>query len=181
MTWGISTAPGCLPWSNRIPSDLTVISWLCSVSSDIWQSEQLVLDKEFLSCRHPLSAKCGIWCHVLLFSQTDAPSKPVERPYKRLSAQQVCYQRMQMAQQQAAQLSAATKAVQSSHGSSPSFSGERKRIAHRPNPQITSSKTRMSVSTDLEFSQVLYVFKVHEWVRLIMWYVDVITWSRSVR
>ncbi len=81
------------------------------------------------------------------FYQTDAPSKAVVRPYKRLSAQEVCYQRMQMAQQQAAQLSASVKAA--SQSSSPGFSGERKRIAHRPNPQITSSKTSMNASTAL--------------------------------
>lgn len=88
----------------------------------------------------------------LCFYQNDAPSKSVERPYKRLTAQEVCYKRMQMAQQQAAQLSVATKAAQSSQSSSPGFSGERKRIAHRPNPQITSSKTSMSASTNLSFS-----------------------------
>lgn len=80
---------------------------------------------------------------VVFFCQNDAPSKTAVRPYKRLTAQEVCYQRMQMAQQQAAQLSAAAKAARSSQSSSPSFSGEKKRIAHRPNPQITSSKTSM--------------------------------------
>lgn len=74
--------------------------------------------------------------------QTEAPSKTVVRPYKRPTAQEVCYQRMQMAQQQAAQLSASVKAA--SQSSSSSFSGERKRIAHRPNPQIASSKTSMT-------------------------------------
>lgn len=60
------------------------------------------------------------------------------QPYKRLSAQEVCYQRMHMAQQQAAQLSAAAKAAQSTNHP---YSGEKKRIAHRPNPQKTSLKT----------------------------------------
>ncbi|XP_076582912.1 RNA exonuclease 1 homolog [Chaetodon auriga] len=77
--------------------------------------------------------------HFVAKTNNDAPSKSAVRPYKRLTAQEVCYQRMQMAQQQAAQLSASIKAA--SQNSSPSFSGERKRIAHRPNPQITSSKT----------------------------------------
>ena len=54
---------------------------------------------------------------------------------------------MQMAQQQAAQLSVSVKAA--SMSSSQSFSGERKRIAHRPNPQMTSSKTSMSASSIL--------------------------------
>ncbi|KAM8873923.1 RNA exonuclease 1 homolog [Spinachia spinachia] len=62
----------------------------------------------------------------------------VARPYKRLSAQEVCYKRMQMAQRQAAQISASVN-VASQH-SSP-FSGDKKRIAHRTNPQTTSSRT----------------------------------------
>ncbi|KAG7244900.1 hypothetical protein INR49_025254 [Caranx melampygus] len=57
--------------------------------------------------------------------QTEAPSKTVVRPYKRPSAQEVCYQRMQMAQEQAAQLSASVKAA--SQSSSPGFSRERKK------------------------------------------------------
>uniref|UniRef100_A0A3B5LV98 REX1, RNA exonuclease 1 homolog n=1 Tax=Xiphophorus couchianus TaxID=32473 RepID=A0A3B5LV98_9TELE len=70
---------------------------------------------------------------------TDAPSKTVVRPYKRPTPQEVCFQRMQLAQQQAAQLSASVKAA--SQSSTSSFAGEKKRIAHRPNPQITSTKT----------------------------------------
>ncbi|XP_018551300.1 RNA exonuclease 1 homolog isoform X2 [Lates calcarifer] len=91
--------------------------------------------------------------HFVAKGNTDAPSKTVVRPYKRPTAQEVCYQRMQMAQQQAAQLSASVKAA--SQSSSPSFSGERKRIAHRPNPQITSSKTsaKPAVSRGLSPSQ----------------------------
>ncbi|TDH08773.1 hypothetical protein EPR50_G00101150 [Perca flavescens] len=77
--------------------------------------------------------------HFVAKGSSDAPSTTVVRPYKRLSAQEVCYKRMQMAQQQAAQLSASVKAA--SKSSSPGFSGERKRIAHRPSPQTTSSKT----------------------------------------
>uniref|UniRef100_A0A665WS00 Exonuclease domain-containing protein n=1 Tax=Echeneis naucrates TaxID=173247 RepID=A0A665WS00_ECHNA len=75
-------------------------------------------------------------------NETHTPSKTVVRPYKRPTAQEVCYQRMQMAQQQAAQLSASANTA--SQNSSPTFSRERKRIAHRPNPQITSSKTTAS-------------------------------------
>uniref|UniRef100_UPI0037E7B837 RNA exonuclease 1 homolog n=1 Tax=Semicossyphus pulcher TaxID=241346 RepID=UPI0037E7B837 len=77
--------------------------------------------------------------HFVAKGNTDAPSKPVAQPYRRLTAQEVCYRRMQMAQQQAAQLSASVKAA--SQSSSPGSSGERKRIAHRPNPQIPPSKT----------------------------------------
>ncbi|XP_035996847.1 RNA exonuclease 1 homolog [Fundulus heteroclitus] len=71
---------------------------------------------------------------------TDAPSKTVVRPYKRPTPQEVCFKRMQLAQQQAAQLSASAKAA--SQSSASSLPGEKKRIAHRPNPQTaTSSKT----------------------------------------
>ncbi|XP_074490932.1 RNA exonuclease 1 homolog [Sebastes fasciatus] len=72
-------------------------------------------------------------------AKTDAPPTPVVLPYKRLSAQEVCFKRMQMAQHQAVQISASRKA--SSQSSGPGFSGERKRIAHRPGPPTTSSKT----------------------------------------
>ena len=61
---------------------------------------------------------------------------------------------MQIAQQQAAQLSAAAKHAQSS---SPSVSGEKKRIAHRPNPQIPSSKTRKNAFTNVQFSKLFVV------------------------
>ncbi|XP_067369916.1 RNA exonuclease 1 homolog isoform X2 [Channa argus] len=77
--------------------------------------------------------------HFVVKGNVDAPSKTLVRPYKRPTAQEVCYQRMQMAQQQAAQLSASVKPA--SLSSSLTFSKERKRIAHRPSPQITSSKT----------------------------------------
>ncbi|XP_068175186.1 RNA exonuclease 1 homolog isoform X2 [Antennarius striatus] len=75
--------------------------------------------------------------HFAAKGNSDTPSKAVVRPYKWLSAQEVCYQRMQMAQQQAAQFSASVRAAQSSTAS---FSGERKRIAHRPKPQTTCTK-----------------------------------------
>ncbi|XP_065811797.1 RNA exonuclease 1 homolog [Labrus bergylta] len=79
--------------------------------------------------------------HCVTKGNTDAPSKSAVQPYRRLTAQEVCYRRMQMAQQQAAQLSASVKS--SSQSSSPGSSGERKRVAHRPSPQIPSSKTNV--------------------------------------
>ncbi|CAJ1060938.1 RNA exonuclease 1 homolog [Xyrichtys novacula] len=79
--------------------------------------------------------------HFVAKGNTDAPSKTVVQPYRRLTAQEVCYRRMQLAQQQASQLSASVKT--SPQSSSSSFSGEKKRIAHRPNPQTTSSKTNV--------------------------------------
>ncbi|XP_020789014.2 RNA exonuclease 1 homolog isoform X2 [Boleophthalmus pectinirostris] len=77
--------------------------------------------------------------HFVAKGNVEAPPKAVVRPYKRPTAQEVCYRRMQLAQQQAAQLSAAVKASAQSH--SAGGSGEKKRIAHRPNPHITPSKT----------------------------------------
>lgn len=77
-------------------------------------------------------------------SQTDAPKKTVVMPYKRPTPQEICFKRMQIAQQQAAQLSAAVKAAPQT--SNPGVSREKKRIAHRPNPQTTPSKTSTSAS-----------------------------------
>lgn len=99
-------------------------------------------------------------CHlstpiIHCFHQNEAPPKRMVQPYKRLTAQEICYQRMQIAQQQAAQLSAAALSAQSS---SPSVSGEKKRIAHRPNPQIASSKTRTNAFTNVEFSKLQRLF-----------------------
>lgn len=74
--------------------------------------------------------------HFVAKGNVDTPPKAVVRPYKRPTAQEVCYQRMQLAQQQAVQLSVAVNAA--SH--SPSFSGEKKRIAHRPSPQLASTR-----------------------------------------
>lgn len=97
--------------------------------------------------------------HFVAKGNTDAPSKPVVQPYKRLTAQEVCYRRMQMAQEQAAQLSASVKA--SSQSSSPGFSGEKKRIAHRPNPQMTSPKTNVKPAA----SRVLSPSQSHQTVK----------------
>ncbi|XP_019127923.2 RNA exonuclease 1 homolog [Larimichthys crocea] len=99
--------------------------------------------------------------HFVAKGNSDAPAKSVVRPYKRPTAQEVCYQRMQMAQQQAAQLSASVKV--SSQSSSPSFSGEKKRIAHRPNPQMTSSKT--SPANKPAASRVLSPNQTHQTVK----------------
>uniref|UniRef100_A0A7N6A318 Exonuclease domain-containing protein n=1 Tax=Anabas testudineus TaxID=64144 RepID=A0A7N6A318_ANATE len=100
--------------------------------------------------------------HFVAKGNTDAPSKSVVRPYKRPTAQEVCYQRMQMAQQQAAQLSASVKTA--SQSSSSSFSKEKKRIAHRPSPQITSSKTSPA-EAKAAVSRVLSPSKTHQSVK----------------
>ncbi|NWT60984.1 REXO1 exonuclease, partial [Erythrocercus mccallii] len=63
----------------------------------------------------------------------ETPSKPVVRPYRPPTAQEVCYQRIQLAQQQAAQL---VGAVQKTSLSVP---GEKRRIAHVPNAALTAA------------------------------------------
>ncbi|KAM9762278.1 RNA exonuclease 1 homolog [Menidia menidia] len=102
--------------------------------------------------------------HFVAKGNTDAPSKAVIRPYKRPTAQEICYQRMQMAQQQATQLSAAVKAASERVPESPGFSGERKRIAHRPNPFTSSSKTSPRGGKPAA-SQVLSPGQTHQGVK----------------
>lgn len=51
------------------------------------------------------------------------------KPQRRLTAQEVCFRRMQIAQQQAAQFSASGAAA-----------GERRRVMHRPNPALVAAR-----------------------------------------
>ncbi|CDQ71411.1 unnamed protein product [Oncorhynchus mykiss] len=79
--------------------------------------------------------------HFSAKGSTEATPKPPS--YRRLTAQEICYQRMQIAQQQASQLAAAVKTA-STPRPRPSlspFPGERKRVAHRPTPLPSSSKS----------------------------------------
>ncbi|KAM4628628.1 RNA exonuclease 1 homolog [Polymixia lowei] len=85
--------------------------------------------------------------HFAAKGNTEATPKTVVRPYRRPTAQEICYQRMQIAQQQAAQLAAAVKAASASPGSSPGVSGERKRIAHRPTALASSSSSSSKSDT----------------------------------
>ncbi|XP_032568005.1 RNA exonuclease 1 homolog isoform X2 [Chiroxiphia lanceolata] len=68
--------------------------------------------------------------HLVKQGNAEAPSRPVVRPYRPPTAQEVCYQRIQLAQQQAAQL------VQKASLSLP---GEKRRIAHVPNAALTAA------------------------------------------
>ncbi|NWV70406.1 REXO1 exonuclease, partial [Malurus elegans] len=65
--------------------------------------------------------------------EADVPSKPVVRPYRPPTAQEVCYQRIQLAQQQAAQLAVAVQKT------SLCLPGEKRRIAHVPNAAHTAA------------------------------------------
>ncbi|XP_062412184.1 RNA exonuclease 1 homolog isoform X2 [Sardina pilchardus] len=77
----------------------------------------------------------------------------VVRPYRRPTAQEMCYQRMQMAQQQAEQLAVVVKAAAAASSSyslsssSTAFSAEKKRVAHRPNPSALSLKASSEAKT----------------------------------
>uniref|UniRef100_A0A8C1F5S8 REX1, RNA exonuclease 1 homolog n=1 Tax=Cyprinus carpio carpio TaxID=630221 RepID=A0A8C1F5S8_CYPCA len=64
----------------------------------------------------------------------------VPMPQRRMTAQEICYQRMQKAQQQAAQLAAAVKAASASTNPKQGLTGEKRRVAHRPNASLPSSK-----------------------------------------
>ncbi|KAJ8418963.1 hypothetical protein AAFF_G00004620 [Aldrovandia affinis] len=81
--------------------------------------------------------------HFMAKGNVDAPPKPVVRPYRRLTAQEICYKRMQIAQQQAVQLAAAVKTAVATPRPTPTsiFPGERKRVAHRPTPCAPAGKS----------------------------------------
>ncbi|XP_007897136.2 RNA exonuclease 1 homolog [Callorhinchus milii] len=69
------------------------------------------------------------------------PTRPVIRPLRRLTPQEVCYQRSRMAQQQMVQLAAAEKPVSTSFTNP----GEKRRMAHMPNAGIITSPKQSSV------------------------------------
>ncbi|XP_025966980.1 RNA exonuclease 1 homolog isoform X2 [Dromaius novaehollandiae] len=71
--------------------------------------------------------------HLVKQGNAEVPSKPVIRPYRPPTAQEVCYQRIQLAQQQAAQLAVAVQKA------SLSLPGEKKRIAHVPNVALAAA------------------------------------------
>ncbi|NWI67555.1 REXO1 exonuclease, partial [Todus mexicanus] len=71
--------------------------------------------------------------HLVKQGNAEVPSKPVIRPYRPPTAQEVCYQRIQLAQQQAAQLAVAVQKA------SLSLPGEKKRIAHVPNAALSAA------------------------------------------
>ncbi|NXU47866.1 REXO1 exonuclease, partial [Turnix velox] len=70
--------------------------------------------------------------------QAEVPNKPVVRPYRPPTAQEVCYQRIHLAQQQAAQL------IQKASLSLP---GEKRRIAHVPNAALAAAAKQNLVNS----------------------------------
>ncbi|KFO84889.1 RNA exonuclease 1, partial [Buceros rhinoceros silvestris] len=79
--------------------------------------------------------------HLVKQGNAEVPSKPVIRPYRPPTAQEVCYQRIQLAQQQAAQLAVAVQKA------SLSLPGEKKRIAHVPNVALSAAAKQSLVKS----------------------------------
>ncbi|KFQ77913.1 RNA exonuclease 1, partial [Phoenicopterus ruber ruber] len=79
--------------------------------------------------------------HLVKQGNAEVPSKPVVRPYRPPTAQEVCYQRIQLAQQQAAQLAVAVQKA------SLSLPGEKKRIAHVPNVALSAAAKQSLMSS----------------------------------
>ncbi|XP_056319736.1 RNA exonuclease 1 homolog [Danio aesculapii] len=80
--------------------------------------------------------------HFKAQGKSETTMNSVPMPQRRMTAQEICYQRMQKAQQQAAQLAEAVKTASASTSSNPvlGISGEKRRVAHRPNASLPSSK-----------------------------------------
>ncbi|KAJ6655149.1 hypothetical protein lerEdw1_005626 [Lerista edwardsae] len=80
--------------------------------------------------------------HLPKQGNAEAPSKPVVRPYRLPTAQEVCYRRIQLAQQQATQLAQQQPRPTLQLSAAPQRSsfalhkGEKKRIAHVPNAAL---------------------------------------------
>ncbi|XP_016327166.1 RNA exonuclease 1 homolog [Sinocyclocheilus anshuiensis] len=72
--------------------------------------------------------------------QSESSLNAVPMLQRRMTAQEICYQRIQKAQQQAVQLAAAVKAASASTNPKLGLSGEKRRVAHRPNASLPSSK-----------------------------------------
>nr|XP_032654871.1 RNA exonuclease 1 homolog isoform X2 [Chelonoidis abingdonii] len=77
--------------------------------------------------------------HLAKQGNADVPGKPVIRPYRPPTAQEVCYRRIQLAQQQAAQLAVAVQRA------SLALPGEKKRIAHVPTVALSTGAKQITV------------------------------------
>ncbi|XP_016397794.1 RNA exonuclease 1 homolog isoform X2 [Sinocyclocheilus rhinocerous] len=78
--------------------------------------------------------------HFKAQGKSESSLNAVPMLQRRMTAQEICYQRIQKAQQQAVQLAAAVKAVSASTNPKLGLSGEKRRVAHRPNASLPSSK-----------------------------------------
>lgn len=79
--------------------------------------------------------------HFKSQGKSEASLKAAPMPQRRLTAQEICFQRMQAAQQQAAQLAAAVKSASATANPVLGLSGEKRRVAHRPNASLASPKS----------------------------------------
>ncbi|XP_050973798.1 RNA exonuclease 1 homolog [Labeo rohita] len=88
--------------------------------------------------------------HFKAQGKSESSLNAMPMPQRRMTAQEICYQRMQKAQQQAAQLAAAVKAASASTNPKLGLSGEKRRVAHQPNaslpslPSLPFSKPRLA-------------------------------------
>ncbi|KAI5610477.1 RNA exonuclease 1-like [Silurus asotus] len=85
--------------------------------------------------------------HFKAKASTESSPNILPKPQRRLTAQEVCYQRMRIAQQQAAELAASVAKNAAKNAAStlcslsgPGASGEKRRVMHRPNPALVSAK-----------------------------------------
>ncbi|XP_041086416.1 RNA exonuclease 1 homolog [Polyodon spathula] len=72
--------------------------------------------------------------HFACKGDVEVTLKQPARPYRRATAQETCYKRIQMAQQQAVQLAVAAKTT------TVAYAGEKRRIAHRPTLAAPAAK-----------------------------------------
>ncbi|NWJ07419.1 REXO1 exonuclease, partial [Crypturellus undulatus] len=77
--------------------------------------------------------------HLVKQGNAEQPGKPVARPSRPPTAQEVCYQRIRLAQQQAARLAVAVQKA------SLSLPGEKKRIAHVPHAALAAAARQSPV------------------------------------
>ncbi|XP_077080368.1 RNA exonuclease 1 homolog [Siphateles boraxobius] len=89
--------------------------------------------------------------HFKVQGKSEASMNAVPMQQRRKTAQEICYQRMQKAQQQAAQLAAAVKTGSASTHPILGLPGEKRRVAHRPNASLPSSNPGLADAS----SQVL--------------------------
>ncbi|XP_053360132.1 RNA exonuclease 1 homolog [Clarias gariepinus] len=96
--------------------------------------------------------------HFKAKGNTESSMNAPPKPQRRLTAQEMCYQRMQIAQQQAAQLTASAAKNASPVPrplSSAAGAGEKRRLMHRPNPALVSAKKPVLAESQHASSGVL--------------------------
>ncbi|XP_051950328.1 RNA exonuclease 1 homolog [Xyrauchen texanus] len=84
--------------------------------------------------------------HFQAQGKSESSLNTVPMPHRRVTAQEICFQRMQKAQQQAAQLAAAVKKASVSTKSVLGLPGAKQRVAHRPNTSLPSPKPGLANS-----------------------------------